>query len=104
MKVVIRYSGKKVVMVVDNVRYHHAKRLKSILERYKHKIELVYFPPYSPDLNPIERIWWYMRKRITHNRSIESIETRLEYFNKFIEQFENENELSKLLSHLSVNI
>lgn len=34
------YSGQKVTMVLDNVPYHHAKRLKPILERYKHKIEL----------------------------------------------------------------
>jgi transposase len=51
-------------MVVDNVRYHHAKRLKPILEKYKNRIELAYLPAYSPDLNPIERVWWYMRKKL----------------------------------------
>jgi transposase len=50
-------------MVVDNVRYHDAKRLKPILEKYKNRLEIVYLPAYSPDLNPIERIWWYMRKK-----------------------------------------
>lgn len=53
-----RYPGRKVVMVLDNVMYHHAKRLKPILERYSHRIALVFLPPYSPDLNPMERIWW----------------------------------------------
>jgi putative transposase len=55
--------NQKVIMVVDNVRYHHAKRLKPILEKYKNRIELAYLPAYSPDLNPIERVWWYMRKK-----------------------------------------
>jgi hypothetical protein len=33
-------------MVLDNVPYHHANGLKPILERYKHRIELVDFAPY----------------------------------------------------------
>ena len=50
-------------MLLDNVRYYHAKRLKPTLERYKHRIELIFLPPYSPDLNPVERLWWLMRKK-----------------------------------------
>lgn len=104
LKVVKYYSNEKVIMVVDNVRYHHAKRLKPILERYKDRIELVYLPAYSPDLNPIERVWWYMRKKITHNRYVETMETRIKYFNEFIGQFSIENDLGKSLSNLIVNI
>jgi putative transposase len=91
-------------MVVDNVKYHHAKRLKPIVEKYKDKIELVYLPAYSPDLNPIERIWWYMRKKIAHNRYLETMNERILKFNAFMTAFENENELGKTLSNLIVNI
>ncbi len=91
-------------MVVDNVRYHHAKRLKPILEKYKNRIELVYLPAYSPDLNPVERIWWYMRKKISHNRYLETMEERLTKFNELMSQFKIENSLGKNLSHLIVNI
>ena len=99
-----KYINQKVVMVVDNVRYHHAKRLKPILEKYKHRIELVYLPPYSPDLNPIERIWCYMRKKITHNRYVETMDDRIKYFNEFICNFNTENDLGKKLTNLIVNI
>jgi transposase len=99
-----QYPNEKVVMVVDNVRYHHAKRLKPILEKYKDKFELVYLPAYSPDLNPIERIWWYMRKKISHNRHIETMDKRIEKFNDLMKTFEIENEIGKKLSNLIVNI
>ncbi|WP_293788436.1 IS630 family transposase [uncultured Pedobacter sp.] len=102
--VVKTYHGRKVVMVLDNVPYHHAKRLKPILERYKHRIELVYLPPYSPDLNPIERIWWYMRKKITHNRYVQNLQDRINNFDLFISQFKVENEIGKNLAKLIVNI
>ena len=104
LQVVKTYGKRKVVMVLDNVPYHHAKRLKPILERYKHRIELVYLPPYSPDLNPIERVWWYMRKKITHNRYVQDLKDRIQNFDLFISDFQNENEIGKNLARLIVNI
>ena len=44
-------KGRKIVMVSDNATWHKVKKLKW---RY---IEPKYLPPYSPDLNPIERLW-----------------------------------------------
>lgn len=102
--VVKTYHERKVVMVLDNVPYHHAKRLKPILQRYKHRIELVYLPPYSPDLNPIERVWWYMRKKITHNRYVQNLQDRITNFDLFISHFKVENEIGKNLAKLIVNI
>jgi len=104
IKVVKAYPARKIIMVLDNVPYHHAKRIKPILERYQHRIELAYLPAYSPDLNPIERVWWYMRKKITHNRYVQSLEQRINCFDKFIETFETENQLGKNLAKLIVNI
>jgi len=83
MIVLQAFQGKKVYMVLDNVRFHHAKRLKPILKRYKHRIEFVFLPPYSPDINPVERVWWLMRKEITHNRWIKSIEQRIYDFEQW---------------------
>jgi putative transposase len=73
-------------MVLDNVRFHHAKRLLPILEKYRQRIELVFLPPYSPDLNPIERVWWLMRKTITHNRWVKSMQQRIIDFERWSEQ------------------
>ena len=104
IKVTIQYPNQKVVMVLDNVKYHHAIRLKPILEKYKHKIELVYLPAYSPDLNPIERIWWYMRKKISHNRYLETMSDRIEKFNELMRAFEAQNNFGINLCNLIVNI
>jgi len=103
-KTIKSFDGRKIVMVVDNVKYHHAKRLIPILHKYKDKIELVYLPAYSPDLNPIERIWWYMRKKISHNRYLETMDDRILKFNELMKIFEEENQLGKDLVKLNVNI
>ena len=70
---------KKIIVYVDNVKFHHAKVLKYFLNAHK-QLEIRYLPAYSPDLNPVERVWWYMRKSITHNRYLQSIKERIAKF------------------------
>jgi transposase len=79
----------KIIMVLDNVRYHHAKRLKLWLAK-KTKLELFFLPPYSPDLNAVERAWWYMRKKITNNRYIMTLKERKKNFGKCFLIFKNQ--------------
>jgi transposase len=79
-KVLKAYKVKqKIIIYVDNVRFHHAKILNPFLEAHP-KLEVRYLPAYSPDLNPVERVWWYMRKRITHNRYLSSLKERVAKF------------------------
>ncbi len=49
---VIDSSEKKVYMILDNLKVHHAKVVKAWTEEHKEQIELFYLPAYSPDLNP----------------------------------------------------
>ena len=50
-------SGKKVMVISDNARYHHAKLHKDYRDQCATRFALDFLPPYSPDLNPIERVW-----------------------------------------------
>ena len=50
----VKSSSKKIHLVVDNLRVHHAKLVKAWVEKRADKIELHYLPSYSPDLNPDE--------------------------------------------------
>ena len=43
------------IIVMDNMRSHHAKAVKRLLD--SSKVTYLYLPPYSPDLNPIEKMW-----------------------------------------------
>jgi hypothetical protein len=50
-KVVETYPTGKIVMVLDNARIHHAKLLEPFLEEQQGRLEFVFLPPYSPELN-----------------------------------------------------
>lgn len=60
-------TGRKIVLVLDNARWHHARKLRAWLHEQRRLLTLLFLPPYSPDLNPIERVWKLTRRLCTHN-------------------------------------
>jgi len=59
------------IVVMDNMRSHHVKAVREILEAKGMKV--LYLPPYSPDLNPIEKMWSKM-KAILRSWKIRSLD------------------------------
>lgn len=45
-------TGRRVVVITDNAKYHHARRHKQWREEHAADFTLDYLPPYSPELNP----------------------------------------------------
>lgn len=56
-------TGKNIVMILDNFPSHKAKIARQNANDYG--INLVYLPPYSPNLNPIEFIWKSIKREIS---------------------------------------
>lgn len=60
------YPGKRKVHVFcDNASYYRNKAVQEYLK--SSKIRLHFLPPYSPNLNPIERLWKWMKERVIYN-------------------------------------
>lgn len=62
-----RRAGRRVVVITDNAKYHHAKLHAEWRAEQEPEFALSYLPPYSPDLNPIERVWKLTRRLCLHN-------------------------------------
>ena len=56
LKALITDAGKKVFLILDNLRVHHSRLVKAWVAEHSEKIELFYLPSYSPQLNPEERL------------------------------------------------
>lgn len=52
-------------VVMDNASFHKSQKTKELIESVGCKI--IFLPPYSPDLNPIEKFWANMKRWIEHN-------------------------------------
>ena len=63
---------RKVHVFCDNASYYRNARVKEYLQ--DSKIELHFLPPYSPNLNPIERLWKWMKERVVYNTYYEHFE------------------------------
>ena len=63
-----RVAGKRVVVITDNAPYHHSRTHRWWREKHAGQFDLDFLPPYSPELNPIERVWKLTRRLCLHNR------------------------------------
>jgi transposase len=54
MKRLVKDSDRKVLLILDNLRVHHAKIVTAWLAEHKDEIEVFYLPPYAPEYNPDE--------------------------------------------------
>ncbi|WP_411842774.1 IS630 family transposase [Salinicoccus sp. HZC-1] len=61
------YSGEKIAIVLDNARIHHAELIQPFLEAHRDQLELVFLPPYSPQLNLIEGLWKWLKASVINN-------------------------------------
>ena len=61
------------VLIMDQAGWHKAKRLV-----VPANITVLYLPPYSPELNPIERLWSYLRSHFLSNRAYEDYDHMLD--------------------------
>ena len=62
----INPEAARIHIVLDNARYHRNKKVKEYLQQSR--IELHFLPPYSPNLNLIERVWGFTKRTLIYNQ------------------------------------
>ena len=94
-------TKKKIVLVLDNATSHKSNKVKEYIQKRKKKIELLYLPPYSPELNPIERVWKNLRYYVTHNIYFKNLKMLEEAIISYLVQHAKANDsLVKLCCNL----
>lgn len=78
-----RFSGSLNVMVLDNGSFHKAKKLA-----VPQNVELVFLPPYSPELNPAERLWQDLKDAVAFHLH-ESLAALKQKVNDLVESYTN---------------
>ncbi len=65
--------GAHAVLVLDQAGWHGARRLA-----VPGNVTLLPLPPYSPELNPVERVWLYLRERFLSHRVLDGYDAVLD--------------------------
>ena len=67
------HGRRRVVVISDNASYHRSSYHWGWREKHAGRFALDFLPPYSPELNPIERVWKLTRRLCLHNRYFEGL-------------------------------
>jgi transposase len=81
-----KYSDKETITIyLDNASYHKSKEVKEFIAGQK-KIKLSYLPPYSPNLNLIERLWKFANEKVINLKFYHDFD---QFREKLLEFYEN---------------
>lgn len=90
-------DGKPIIIIMDNAAYNRAYEVQD--HAVKLGIIIKYLPPYSPNLNLIERVWKFLKRKLK-NKYIEKFQDFKIWIDNFCKDFENYNdEIEKLISN-----
>lgn len=89
----IFYPDKKHLIIADNVSYHKNQGGKEY--PLPENIELFFLPAYSPDLNPIERLWKYFKDEFLNNNLFKNLVEIKEYVYEGLKSIINSLDLVK---------
>ena len=98
MREIRRRCRKPVTIVLDNASYHRAKVVREWAATLD--IELLFLPPYSPNLNLIERVWKLVKKLALNARTLPDFEAFSQSVTQTVHNLETEHrkELLRLLT------
>lgn len=86
-----------IFVILDNAKYHYSRKVRRFLE--SSKIKLVFLPSYSPNLNLIERLWKFFKKKVLYNTYYEKIKDFRQACIKFFRNINSyRDELASIMS------
>ena len=96
-------DNQRIYLILDNAPWHKkAVRLvqTEALPEYqdiRDKMTLIFLPPYSPDLNPIEQVWRVTRREVTHNTYFANEKILEDTLDSYFAQLRNPNDKLSVL-------
>jgi len=97
-RIAVEFAGIPITLVMDNARYQRCRFVIDLATALG--IELLFLPPYSPNLNLIERLWKFVKKKYLYSEYYQSFVDFKQAINNCIAQTDGEHklELASLLT------
>lgn len=94
-----RTPDREIIIILDNASIHKSKKIKQYVAQHKN-IHLFYLPPYSPEYNPVELFWRWIKPKIYGVTAIGGVEELVSRFRKLVWHFNN----NRLLKPIKFNL
>ena len=87
LKEVIDAASRHVIIVQDGARYHTSKAMQRFFDANKERLTVCQLPSYSPDFNPIEKLWKEIKKDGTHMHYFPTFESLMDKVDTILDTF-----------------
>ena len=84
-----RTPEKQIIIILDNATIHKSKKVRRYLKRHK-QIHLFFLPPYSPEYNPVEIFWKWLKPKVYGFSAFGGIENLIRRFRKIVWHYNND--------------
>ena len=82
-----KHPTETVYVAWDNASTHEDDEVEAVLRGAAGRLVLLYLPPYSPWLNPIEMLWRQFRREVTHCELFASMDALVEATQAFFDRY-----------------
>jgi transposase len=72
--IMAHFQGRQIILIEDGASYHRSKKVKTFLQTVEEQLTTERLPAFSPDFNPIEKLWKKTKKDATHLKYFETFE------------------------------
>ena len=86
-------KAKKIHIIWDNAGYHKSEKMREFVK--DSNIQLHFLPPYSANLNPIERLWKLLHEQVTYNKYYDKLRDFTEAIVGFFDNLEQYHDIIK---------
>jgi transposase len=77
------YRGKRLLVIHDRAAQHKGRPIDTVVQDAERRLILMPQPAYSPELNPQERMWKWLRRVVTHNHWFETLNEQVQAIRDF---------------------
>ena len=85
-------TDRQIVLIQDGARYHTSAATSKFFADHADRITVFQLPSYSPDLNPIEKLWKKIKEKETHLHYFPTYESLTQKVEQALLKFENAQE------------
>jgi transposase len=84
-----RTPDKQIIIILDNATIHKSKKVKQYLQRHQ-QLHLFYLPTYSPEYNPVELFWKWLKPKVYGFSAFGGIKELVGRFRKYVWHYNND--------------
>lgn len=84
-RLLLAYPGVPLLLLWDRATWHKGAEIRAVLEANP-RLEILWFPPGCPELNPQEQVWKAVREAVSHNHRFAKLEALVEAFEGYLSQ------------------